>query len=121
MRLYVDQIVDDGEVGRVRCQQWNVVDVRGCGDYEIDDSSAWLSAALGDRGGKSAPLACYRGVDRQRVERCLDHAKSLCTPGAFVRVRGDQYAEMQLGQRGDADRCLHVGGGADAYQHGCIE
>jgi hypothetical protein len=28
---------------------------------------------------------------------------------------------MQLGQRGDADRCLHVGGGADAYQHGCIE
>ena len=66
--LRVDEIVDEGQVGCVGDGKGNVVDIGGCGDHEVDGSLAWLAVALGDRGGESAPLACDRGVDRQRVE-----------------------------------------------------
>ena len=62
------------------------MDVGGRSDHQADDASAWLAAALRDCGGESAPLACYRGVDREpaitrrvsqrSVRECSDPALS---------------------------------------------
>ena len=121
MRVYRDEVADDCQVGCVGGEQWNAVDVGGRGDHEVDGSSSWLPAALGDRGGESAPLACHRRVDWECVERGLDHTEALSAPCALVRIRRDERAEMQLGERRNADRRLDVGGGPGADQDRGVE
>lgn len=86
-----------GEVGRVVGEERHAGDIRRGGDREVDGPPAWLSAALGNRCGKSAPLAGYAGVDRERVERRLDHAEPLGAPCPLIGVSSDENAEVKLG------------------------
>lgn len=72
-----DEIFDDGEVGGIRGEERNPVDVGGSGDDEIHRTSPGLSAALDDRGRQATPFAGDRGVDRERVEGRFDHPEAL--------------------------------------------
>lgn len=79
------------------------MNVRGGSDHEIESSSARLAAAVHDGGCEPAPLTRDRRVDRQRLECRFDRAEPLRPEGSFVVVLCDEDAEVQFGERSDAD------------------
>ncbi len=74
------------------------------GNQDVYDSRSWL----GRRGHYSRRELAVAGgdvvVDGQCVERALECRESPKTLGADGSVSGDQHAEVQLGERGGADR-----------------
>lgn len=94
----------------------------GCrGDHEIHGAAARLGATGSDCCRQSSPLARDGGIERERMERCLNDAQALRSPGALVRVLCDEDAEMQLGQRRRADRALEIVRPVLGDQHGRVE
>jgi len=69
-----------------------------CCNHEIHGASARLCPTGSDCCRQASPLAGDRGIEGQRMERCLDDAEALCSPGAFVSVLCDEDTEVQLGQ-----------------------
>ena len=103
-RLHRDEIADDREVASVSGEERDAVNVGRGRNREVDRSPAGLSAAFADGGGKSTPFPSDGGVDGERVDGCLDHAESLRSSRAFVGIRDYQRPEVELPERGDADR-----------------
>ncbi len=76
----------------------------GCGgDREVQRSPPWRSTSLRDEGVQSSTLARCRGVEWQCVEMVLDGAKPAHAQSACFLITGDEYTEVKLGQRNDAD------------------
>jgi hypothetical protein len=109
-RVHLDKVVDDREVGSVDCEEWEIMDVGGGGDREVDRPPPWAAAALGHGGGQVAPFAGDRCVYGEWIEGRLDHAESLRSSCSFIRIGGDERPEVQFGQRGGADRSFEVAG-----------
>lgn len=115
-RSGIDEVVDEREVLRVECEKRDVVHVRGSCNHEVESSSPWLSAAAYHGCGEPSPLACDRRVDGKRIEGCLDDSEPLRATGALVPLGGNENAEVELGERGCADRTLEVAGALGTNQ-----
>ncbi len=93
-----DEVVNDREIGGVRGEKRDAVNVGGGGNRQIDRSPARLPASLGNRGREAAPFPCHGSVDREGIERCLDHAEPLRPAPAFVGIGRSERAEVELGE-----------------------
>jgi hypothetical protein len=105
----------------VEREQRHAVHVGGGGDREIHRAPAGLAAAIAHRRGEAPPFAGDRGVDRQWLERRLDHAQPQASAGTLVGVLRDLHAEVELGQGRGADRALALAGLVGADQHRRVE
>lgn len=82
--------------------------VRGCCDHEVESSSARLPAAADEGCREPPPFACDCSIDRKRVEGRLNDAEPLGPACSLVFRAGDEDAEVQLGERGGADRAFEL-------------
>ena len=97
------------------------MDVRRRGANEIERAATRLAVARDQSGGEPAPFARDRCVDRERIKRRLDDPEPLDAPCSLVVDRSDEHAEVELRQRGRADRTLELARALCADQHRRVE
>src|ERR1700744_6155888 len=117
----IGDIADDLKIGGVAGQQWNAVNVGSSGDNEVDRAPTRLAATIPHSGRQTAPFARNLNRDRQCIERGFNRAQPVGANGALIVVAGDKYAEVQLGDRGDADRSLDIRRWLFADEYGRVE
>lgn len=98
-------------------EQWNLLDACGGGDDEIDLTASGIAASQVDRCRQPSPGPCDLSRDREGVERRLNHGETVRATRPLIGIGSDQDAEVQVGDRGDADRRLDVGRRVLSNQH----
>jgi hypothetical protein len=104
----LDEIRDQSEVLRVPCQQRDTVDVCGRGDHQIERAPPWFPPTTDDSCGEPTPFASDGRIDREGIEGGLDDAEPLRPSRSLVLRVGNKDAEVQLGERCNADPTFEV-------------
>jgi hypothetical protein len=106
--LRLDEIGDQSEVLWVPRQQRDMVDGGGRGDYQVECAPPWLSPTTDDRCGEPSPFASDGRIDGEGIEGGLDDAEPLRPSSSLVLRVGNKDAEVQLGERCNADPAFEV-------------
>ena len=91
------------------------------GYREVDPSTPRVATPSDDGGREPAPHSRRIDVDGKRIECRLDRSQAVDAAGPLVLILGYEDTEVQLGDRGDADRRLDVARRIRTDEDRCVE